>query len=138
MPRDSRFVLDTNIIISALLLKESVARQAFDKARAEGTILVSQATIEELNNVIHRPGFDRYILEDERIQFITAFVLEATFVEITEAITGCRDQKDDKFLEVAVNGQATIIISGDNDLLSLTSFRKIPVLTPRQFLERSY
>ncbi len=98
MPTDPRFVFDTNVIISALLLKQSVARQAFDKACTEAKLLVSQATIEEINEVIHRPAFDRYIFEDERIQFISALVREATLIDISETIVECRDPKDDKFL----------------------------------------
>ena len=52
---------------------------------------------------------------------------------ITEAVTGCRDPKDDKFLELAVNGRADVIVSGDADLLVLEAFRDIPILTPAAF-----
>jgi len=134
VPIDLRFVFDTNVIVSALLLKQSVARQAFDKALTRGKLVLSQGTIEELNEVLRRKGFDKYVLEDERIEFIIALVREATLIEITEAVTECRDPKDNKFLELAVSGKATCIVSGDDDLLVLHPFRGIPVLTPRQFL----
>ena len=136
MPNDLRFVLDTNVIVSALLLKQSVARQAFDKALEQGRLLLSQATIEELNTVLRREGFDKYVLEDERIQFLTALVREADLVEIVETITECRDPKDNRILEVAINGKATCIVSGDNDLLVLHPFRGVSVLTPRLFLSQ--
>ncbi|MDE2844360.1 MAG: putative toxin-antitoxin system toxin component, PIN family [Chloroflexota bacterium] len=45
----------------------------------------------------------------------------------------CRDPKDDKFLELAVSGQASHIVSGDQDMLELHPFRGIPVLSPRSF-----
>lgn len=138
MPTDLRFVLDTNVIVSALLLKQSVARQAFDKALQQGKLLLSQATIEELNEVLGRKGFDKYVLEDERMEFLTALVREATLVEVVETVTECRDPKDDNFLELAVSGKATCIVSGDDDLLVLHPFRSIPVLTPRQFLDYSW
>lgn len=138
MPTDWRFVFDTNVVVSALLLKQSVARQVFDKALEQGQLLVSQATVEELNEVLRRKGFDKYVQEEERIQFITALVREALLVEITETITECRDPKDDKFLELAVSGKASCIVSGDNDLLVLHPFRGIPVLTPRQFLSHPW
>lgn len=138
MPTDLRFVFDTNVIASALLLKQSVARQAFDKALEEGRLLVSQATVQELNEVLRRKGFDKYVQEEERIQFITALVREAILVEITETITGCRDPKDSKFLELAVGGKASCIVSGDDYLLVLDPFRGIPVLTPRQFLSHAW
>jgi predicted nucleic acid-binding protein len=85
MPTDLRFVFDTSAIVSAVLLKQSGVRQAFDKAVGQGKLLVSQATVEELNEVLRRKGFDKYVLEDERIEFITALVREAIFVETTDA-----------------------------------------------------
>lgn len=138
MPSDLRFVLDTNVVVSALLLRQSVARQAFDKALAHGKLLISQATIEELNCVLRRDKFNQYLLEDERIEFLTALVREATLVEITRTVTECRDPQDDRFLELAVNGKATCIVSGDDDLLVLHPFRGIPIVTPRQFLNHSW
>jgi predicted nucleic acid-binding protein len=57
MQTELRFVLDTNVVISALLLKNSVARQAFNKAVREGKLLISQDTIKELNEVLRRKGF---------------------------------------------------------------------------------
>ena len=138
MPTERHFVFDTNVIVSALLLKQSVTRQAFDRAIEQGNLLVSQATTEELNEVLRRKGFDKYVTEDERIEFITALVREATLVEITETVTKCRDPKDHKFLELAVSGKATCIVSGDDDLLVLHPFRGIFVLTPRQFLNCSW
>ncbi len=138
MPTDLRFVFDTSAVVSAVLLKQSVARQAFDKAVAQGQLLVSQPTVDEVNEVFRRKGFDKYVLEDERIEFITALVREAIVVEISVTVTECRDPKDDKFLELAVSGQAACIVSGDDDLLSLHPFRGIPILTPRQFLDHSW
>ena len=138
MPPELRFVFDTNTIVSAVLLKGSVPRQAFDRAIRLGKLLVSRATIEELNEVMRRKGFDKYVLEEERIEFLTALVREAVLVEVTENINKCRDPKDDKFLELAVSGKAESIVSGDADLISLHPFREILVLTPRQFLDYSW
>ena len=133
MPTDLHFVFDTSAIVSAVLLRGSVVRQAFDQAVAQGKLLVSQATIDEVNEVLRRKGFDKYVLEEERIEFVTALVRDAILVEITETVRECRDPKDDKFLELAVCGRAACIVSGDNDLLSLHPFRRIPVVTPREF-----
>ena len=94
MPTERRFVFDTNVIVSALLLKRSIVRQAFDKATEQGKLLVSQAIVEELNEVLRRKRFDKYVTEDERIEFITALVREAILVEITDTVTECRDPKD--------------------------------------------
>lgn len=136
MPSDTHFVLDTNVVVSALLLKHSVARQAFDKATQQGKLLLSQAIVEELNAVLRREGFDRYLPEEERLQFLTALVRDAILIETTEVITACRDPKDNKFLEVSVSGAAACLLSGDEDLLELHPFRGIPILSPRAFLEQ--
>jgi len=138
MPTDQRFVLDTNVVVSALLLKQSVSRQAFDRAFELGQVLLSWATISELNDVLSREQFDKYVLEEERKKFLAAFVHEAVLVEVTETVTDCRDPKDNKFLELAVSGNATCIISGDKDLLVLHPFRSIPVLSPKSFLNYSW
>ena len=135
MANKGRFVFDTNVIVSALLIKKSVARRAFDKAREAGDILLSLEIIEELSEVLGRSAFDSYIDEDDRMQFLTLLVKEATLVEIAERIKECRDPKDDKFLELAVNGKADFIISGDEDLQVLNPFRRIKIVTPREFLE---
>jgi len=135
MAETGRFVFDTNVIVSALLIKASVARRSLDKARETGKILLSLDVIGELRNVLSRPDFDRYIDEEDRIAFFTLLVREADLIEITERITECRDPKDDKFLELAVNGKADMIVSGDKDLQVLHPFRDIPILSPRQFLE---
>ena len=61
-------------------------------------------------------------------------VYESELVEITEVVDACRDPKDDKFLELAVSGRATHIISEDDDLLALHPFRGIAILTPQGFV----
>ena len=53
---------------------------------------------------------------------------------ISERISLCRDQEDDKFIELAVNGRADLIISGDDDLLQLETVRDIPIVTPAAFI----
>jgi len=135
MANRGRFVFDTNVVVSALLMKKSVARDAVDKARAKGVFLLSMEVIEELSDVLSRPAFDRYIDEEDRLKFLALLVKEAALVEITERIKECRDSKDDKFLELAVNVSANFIVSGDKDLQVLHPFRNIPILSPREFLD---
>jgi putative PIN family toxin of toxin-antitoxin system len=132
----SRVVLDTNTILSALLMRSSLPRQAFDRAFDEGVVLVSEETIAELTDVIQRPKFDRYVGEEERLMFLATFLHDSEIVEVTEVITDCRDAKDNTFLEVAVSGKATTIVSGDQDLLVLHPYRGIEIVTPRQFVAR--
>ncbi|MFH1633286.1 MAG: putative toxin-antitoxin system toxin component, PIN family [Chloroflexota bacterium] len=131
-----RLVFDTNVIVSALLFEESTPGKAFFGALRKGVVLTSDDTYLELSEVIRRKKFDRYISRIERERFLLVFLRTAALVEVTEIISACRDPKDDKFLELAVNGQADIVISGDDDLLLLNPFRGIVIITPGEFLTR--
>lgn len=135
MMSDWRVVIDTSVVVSAALLPRSVPRQAFDLAITRCRVLISASTIFELEEVLRRPKFNRYVIEAERLEFLAALVTEAEVVEIREVINECRDPKDDKFLELSVSGQASHLISGDADLLSLHPFRGIAILTPQEFLQ---
>ncbi|HET6423564.1 MAG TPA: putative toxin-antitoxin system toxin component, PIN family [Planctomycetaceae bacterium] len=135
MANELRVVIDTNVCISAVLLPRSVPRQAFDLAVQSGRLLVSAATVAELDEVLRRPKFDRYLLEEERLEFLAALVAEADWMEISTAITACRDPKDNKFLELAVSGLATHIITGDEDLLVMNPFEGIAVVRPQKFIQ---
>lgn len=66
--------------------------------------------------------------------FLAAFIRDAKVVDITEKLTDCRDPKDNKFLELAISGNATCIVSGDSDLLTLNPFRGVAIVTPQEFL----
>lgn len=115
--KTNRIVFDTNVIVSALMFPRSVPRQAFNLAYSTGKILASTATTLELEEVLSRKKFEKYFSMEERIQFVARFFADAEIIEIKEKITACRDRKDDKFLELAVNGKADYIITGDQDLL---------------------
>ncbi len=131
---DARTVIDTGVVVSAVLLPHSVPRQAFDTAVARGRILVSEATVAELDEVLRRPKFNKYVPEEKRLEFLAALVQQAEQVEVTEVITACRDAKDNKFLELAVSGGASHLLSSDGDLLALHPFRGIAVVAPQEFL----
>ena len=72
---------------------------------------------------------------EERMQFLSSFILHTTLIEVDETITECRDSKDNKFLELGVCGKADFIISGDEDLLILNPFRNIQILSPGNFIK---
>ena len=138
MTTKPRFVLDTNLVVSAVLIKQSISRRAFDKAGQEGQILLSMAVVSELNEVLKREKFNKYLLERERLSFLNVLVHEAELIQISETISACRDPKDNKFLELAINGQADAIISGDQDLLVLNPFREVSIVDPHQFLQMNW
>lgn len=130
-----RFVVDTNVLISAALVPGTTPDHAIVTAIEHGILLFSDTTIAELKDVLMRPKFDQYASVQRRAAFITKLLIESETVAVTTRVLSCRDPNDDKFLEVAINGNATCVVSGDDDLLVLNPFRGIPILTPRSFLE---
>ncbi len=129
-----RTVIDTGVAVSAVLVPRSVPRLAVDAATIRGKLLVSAATVAEVDEVLRRPKFDKYVSPEERLEFLAALVQSAEKINVTEVITVCRDSDDNKFLELAVTGTASHIITGDQDLLVLNPFRGIAILTPEAFL----
>ncbi len=128
-----RAVIDNNVLVSAAIIG-GVPRRALDWLVENGTILVSLDALEELADVLGRKKFDRYLPEEQRLDFIHRYLEISELVRIDEPITACRDPKDDKFLELAVNGNADYVITGDRDLLVLSPFRGIGIVTPKDFL----
>jgi putative PIN family toxin of toxin-antitoxin system len=134
MTNRPRYVLDTNVIVSALLFPDSHPGRSFFEARKRGDILLSDDVVKEITDVLRRPKFDRYVLPGERDRFIAKLVRESTLLKPTETIRACRDLKDDKWLELAVEGNSTCLVTGDDDLLALDGFRGITITTPAVFL----
>lgn len=128
-----RVVLDTNVLVSAALKQNSTPAAAVGLIETRDVLLKSRATERQLFDVIARPYFAALIGHDLRV-WLRKLMSTAELVVITEPIVACRDPTDDKFLEVAVNGRADLIVSGDGDLLAFNPFRGIPVVMPAAFV----
>lgn len=135
MSRSPRYVFDTNTLISAALFGMGKPGRAFRHALKCGEVLLSQATFEEIDEVLTREKFDDYLTIEDRAVFVEALVDRSRFARPSEEVQACRDPDDDKFLELAVSENADCIISGDADLLVLSPFRGIPIMRPAEFLE---
>jgi len=128
-----RLVVDTNIIVSAALKESSWPGEIVRWLDSHGGLLKSTVTEAQVFEVLQRPYFaprvSRSFVENVRRIF-----LKAELVTITERIVACRDQTDDMFLELIINGRADVFVTGDLDLLVLNPFRGIPIITPRAFV----
>jgi putative PIN family toxin of toxin-antitoxin system len=133
---EQRVVLDTSALVSRLLLPGSVPAQAVGRAARDARLLVSRATLTELAEVLSRPKFDRYATISDRQQYLRLLCGIAEMIPVIRRVRACRDPRDDMFLEVALNGDASAIVTGDRELLALDPFRGIPILTPAQYLAR--
>ncbi|MGI8499567.1 MAG: putative toxin-antitoxin system toxin component, PIN family [Hassallia sp.] len=134
MANNRRFVFDTNVLISAFLFSQSKPRQALDQATVIGVIVLSNSVLSELEEVLYRPKFDRYLTKERRQEFLEDLTENAQFIDVSEQINECRDPKDNKYLELALSGQAECIVTGDDDLLVLNLWRGIEILTVQEFL----
>ena len=136
MNGSGRYVFDTNVLVSALIFGDSKPGRALRHVLQNGQVLLSLAILEEIGEVMSREKFERYVTAEEREEFLEALVMHARFVEPAERIMACRDPNDDKFLESAVSGEARHIFSGDDDLLSMSPFRGIEILSVDDYLRR--
>lgn len=129
-----RIVVDTNTLVSAAIKLRSTPAESVRKALREGVVLNSEATWQELHEVLLRPKFERYRPHHVRQEFLRRLYQALKQVDTVTELHACRDPRDDKFLELAVSGHADIIITGDADLLTLHPFRGIAILTPVAYL----
>lgn len=129
-----RVVIDTNIMVSAYLggaLKAIIVSWKSGKF----TLVVSDAISDEYHEVLKRPKFqiERAELDD----FFALLLDKAEFVIPLETISVIpSDSSDNKFIEAAIAGKARLIVSGDNHLLELKSFRDIPIITAKEFIKQ--
>lgn len=137
MPTEAgRLVLDTNVLISAMLQSKGPPRAVLERVRgAGGVLLFCDETFEEVRTRIMRPKFERYVPAELREAFVRDLLPVSDWVSITGMAMGCRDPDDDKFLELALAGQGDAIVTGDGDLLALHPFQDVPILRPTTFLE---
>ena len=126
-------LFDTNVLISALLSQKSIAAKILNWAENNGTVLYSEATLTELISVLNRPKFSKYISTEDIAGLIIRIKAVWLSVEIINQIKLCRDPKDDKFIDIAINGEASHIITGDNDLLVLHPIQNTSVINLRNF-----
>lgn len=138
MGNNPRCEIDTNVLISALLSAGGTSNRAVYAVLRHGQLLSSHQPIEELEDSLTRPKFDPYIRAGDRDDYLALIRGSALFVDIGATLAVCRDPDDDKFLEVAISGEADVIVSGDRDLQVLHPFRGIPILSPDAFLNSDF
>lgn len=138
MSRPLRVVLDTNVVLSALVFR-SAASSRLRRAWQDGAVrpLVSTSTAQELLRVLAYPKFQ--LSADDRQELLADYLPHATSVRIPSpppAVPDCRDPFDLPFLELAAAGRAHLLVSGDRDLLALAGQTAFEIITPADFLSR--
>lgn len=129
-----RVVPDTSVLISWLIFNSSTPSLAMRKAQREAFLLASEETLEELHTVLLRPKFDPAIERSIRENMFAEYRRNVEIISVITPIHLCRDPRDDKFLALALDGRADILLTGDEDLLALHPFRGTAILSPAAFL----
>jgi len=130
-----RVVLDTSVLISALLFKGELSRLVVQWQMGVFIPVISKETFEELEAVLGYPKFrlsneeKRLILREEILPFFEV-------MEVRDKVTGiCRDPADDKFISCAVSAGADFIVTGDKDLMAVKRYRSVKIVSASDFLK---
>lgn len=129
----NRVIIDTNLWISFLLTKEFLI---LDKIIAgnKATLVFSQELIDEFIEVTQRPKFKKYFDLAEVEILLIKIKSRSQFINVTSTITACRDAKDNFLLALALDGNASHLITGDKDLLVLEKFEGTQIMTINQYI----
>ena len=131
-----RVVINTNIVVSALLFGGEISRIVSLWQKKKVILLTLKEVIEEYIKVLSYPKFN---LTEEEIEYIVKQEI-LSFIEPVNVSTQINiikdDQSDNKFISLAIDGHAQYIVSGDKHLLKLKNYRKVKIVTAKQFLEK--
>jgi len=133
MPRKKyRVIIDTNIWVSFLIGK---MLSGLDDLIIDNRVqlLLSDELLEELNDVLHRPKFQKYFSVDMINELISLMLGKIEMVEIKETFDVCRDPKDNFLLDLCLSGKADYLVTGDEDLLSLNPFKETQIIDYNSF-----
>lgn len=129
-----KWVVDTNVLISAALSASGRPAQLVQAVLAEHVLVFSPPTFEELRTRLYRPKFDRYISLEHRERLLHDFSAAAHWVDLGDIGRYCGDRDDDAFIETALQAQAHALVSGDNDVLQASAPQGLQILTVQQAL----
>lgn len=129
-------VIDTNVLISAGLLPTSKTAQVLALAVEHFVIAQNHLTWHELETRIARPKFDTYFGDSGRLRHLVKIAQSIQYFDVKADASVSRDMTDDKFIALAIDSGAKLLISGDPDLKDIRTHKGIDILSPAQFLER--
>ena len=132
-----RIVLDTNVLVSALITQGTPPDQLYQAwLRNEIELVTSAAQIDELTDVLSRPKLRRYVGPSDAAESVSDIYLRAIVIRDMPIPRRSPDPKDDAILAAAVAGEAELVVSGDKPgILALREVEGIPIRTPREALQ---
>lgn len=127
-------VIDASVLVSAALVRGSIPERAIRLARAVDTICISDAVVEEYRSVLARPKFAAAIAPDRREEVAELLLADGRRYRPRRRVRDCRDEKDNRYLELAQACGAAFLITGDADLLSLDPWRAVRIVRPAEYV----
>lgn len=132
--RSKKVILDTNLWISFLISKrlDFIDDLLFD---GKVKLIFSKELIEEFISVAKRPKFEKYFTDDKISDLLRLFDKYGKLIEVSSKTAECRDLKDNFLLNLAIDGKADFLITGDSDLLVIKKIKKTKIITWADFNE---
>jgi hypothetical protein len=131
-----RVVLDTNVVVSALIGKGNPKRILELIFSGKANVCLSEETFAEYVEVLSRPKFIRYPeFTEAAVATLKNLRALSAFVEPTRKMNVCSDPDDDKFLELALEAKATYLITGNTKHFPSEPYKGIRIVSPAEFLK---
>ncbi|TXG94919.1 MAG: putative toxin-antitoxin system toxin component, PIN family [Rhodocyclaceae bacterium] len=137
LPPYALVVVDTNVLLSAALVRSGTAALLVDRLLAHGKLVFTEVTFAEMESRIWKPRFDRYLSMETRRTILRELNASACWVDVPDRIAQqrhSRDPSDDAFIHAAKAAGVTRLVSGDDDLLCLDPLGELRILSPRDAL----
>ena len=133
--KNKRVILDTNLWISYLITNSFTEIYEFIQ---EGIIILifSEELLDEFIEVAKKPKLKKFFSTKDVESLLTTFNEFAELIAIESQIDVCRDKKDNFLLNLAVDGKADYLVTGDKDLLVLKRMGNTQILTYRELVEK--
>ncbi|OOG69375.1 putative toxin-antitoxin system toxin component, PIN family [Algoriphagus sp. A40] len=132
-----KVILDTNILVSALISKgypSIILERVIESENME--ICLSNLVFEEYKAVLARPKFSRFPAFSENVTMVLHFLKNhALNFEPIEKVELLQDKSDNKFLELCLESKADYLITGNSQDFKFPSFRNTKILPPKEFVE---
>lgn len=130
-----KIILDTNILVSFLITRDF---EKLDDLIFSGkvTLIFSDELLDEFISVVQRPKFQRFFSPDDIEILVNFFLDHSMLINIVSDLNLCRDKKDNFLLNLAIDGKANYLITGDKDLLELDIVGNTSIITMSEFLKR--
>jgi len=131
-----RIIVDTNLWLSFIISKNF---SGLDTLIVSGDVILlfSWELLEELTVTIKKPKLKKYFQENALTEMLAVFEPYSELISVTSIIQICRDPRDNFLLELAKDGMADFLLTGDKDLLEIKNIGKTAIVKIVDFLSQN-